>query len=293
MEAFSRFLGKRQLDVNDITRAMLLDFVDFIENEKKIHYNWKTGERTESTQSKVAQGASSRHLMKLAHIFNKAKERYNDEDAGVILIPRSPFDKIPKPQPAPHGQENLGVEVMQRIIDAAAADPSERRALDAFLLSFTLMGVNLADLYAATPPKGGVWIYYRQKTWKRRADRAEMHVFIPPQSQPYLERLGAGTSKAWWLPELRNMGKDKDRATARANVLLKRWAERNGVEPFTFGAVRHTWASLALGKAKVEKAKVDEGLAHKGDFPITDIYAERDWEGINEANDKVMALFKW
>jgi hypothetical protein len=291
--AFSRFLGKTELDINAITKSMLLDFVDWNEKQPKLHYVAATGKYTKSKKAKVAQGSSSRHLMKLAKIFNAAKERYNDEDAGVLLIPRSPFASIPKPQPPAHGQENQGVEVVQRMIDAQTGDPAERRAIDAWLLSFCLMGVNLADLYAAIPPKDGTWIYFRQKTAEKRADRAEMRVEIPPQAQPYLERLGAGTSTAWWLPELRAMGKDKDTATARINRCLKRWQEREGLEPFTFGAARHTWASLALSKAKVEKAKVDEGLAHKGDFPITDIYAERDWEGINEANSKVLALFRW
>ena len=46
-------------------------------------------------------------------------------------------------------------------------------------------------------------------------------------------------------------------------------------------------------KAGVEKALVDEGLCHIGDFPVTDIYAERDWENINAGNAKVLALFNW
>lgn len=291
--ALSRFLGKSELDINEITKAMLLDFRDWNEQQPKMHYVAATGELQPGGKMKVAGGSSSRHLMKLANIFNAAKERYNDEDADIILIPRSPFASIPKPQPAPHGQENQGVEVVQRMIDAQTDNPWERRAIDCWLLSFCLMGVNLADLYAAVPPQGGVWRYFRRKTTKRRSDRAEMRVTIPPQAQPYLERLGAGTSKAWWVPELRSMGKDKDTATARINACLKRWQEREGLQPFTFGAARHTWATLARTKARVEKATVDEGLAHKGDFPITDIYAERDWEMINESNAKVLALFHW
>lgn len=60
----------------------------------------------------------------------------------------------------------------------------------------------------------------------------------------------------------------------------------------TFYAARHTWASLAR-KAGVEKATIDECLCHKGDFTLTDIYAERSWDLMTEANRKVLQLFSW
>ena len=76
------------------------------------------------------------------------------------------------------------------------------------------------------------------------------------------------------------------------NMALRRWAEREGIKPFTFYAARHTWATLARS-AGVEKATVDEALAHIGDYRIADIYAERNWSLAWAANDKVMALFRW
>ena len=41
----------------------------------------------------------------------------------------------------------------------------------------------------------------------------------------------------------------------------------------------------------MEKATIDECLAHVGDFAITDIYAERSWELMAAANRKVLDLF--
>ena len=43
---------------------------------------------------------------------------------------------------------------MQRIIDAQVDNATIRSALDVFILSFGLMGANMADLYYATPFKG-------------------------------------------------------------------------------------------------------------------------------------------
>ena len=286
-----RFLGKRILDINDITRSMLLDFVDFVDNEPKMRRDPRTGIYTECKTEKIPKGASSRHLMKLQHMFNAAKDRYNDEDIDRIVIPKSPFDKITKVFPPSQGQKNLGQELMQRIISSQTSDISIRHALDVFIVSFGLMGANMADLYGAAPV-GGLWVYNRQKTRTRRADKAEMRVDIPSVLHPYIQRLQDENNYGWWLPVLHRMGRTKDYCTAKVNKYLKRWCKEIGIPAFTFYAARHTWASLAR-KAGVEKATIDEALCHKGSFDLTDIYAERNWELLRDANKKVLALFNW
>ena len=289
LNTLERFLGRRSIDINDISRTLLLEFMDMVDNEKKMHYNSKTGKVEESKVDKIPRGASTRHLAKLEHLFNAAKEKYNDEDSGRILIPRSPFSKITKVYPVSNGQSNLGQELMQRIISSQVDNEVMRTALDLFIVSFGLMGANMADLYFAKPVKEE-WIYNRQKTSSRRADRAEMRVAIPGELQPYLERL-KGTG-GWWLNRLHQFASSKDFATQRENRCLKKWCEDNGVEVFTFYAARHTWASLAR-KEGVDKSTIDDCLGHKGSFQVADIYAEKAWELIRGANQKVLDLFTW
>jgi hypothetical protein len=289
LNTLERFLGRRSLDINDISRSLLLEFMDKVDGEKKMHYNVKTGQVEESKADKIPKGASTRHLAKLEHLFNAAKEKYNDEDSGRILIPRSPFSKITKVYPVSNGQSNLGQELMQRIISSQVDNDVMRTALDMFIVSFGLMGANMADLYFAKPVQEE-WIYNRQKTMTRRADRAEMRVRIPEQLQPYLERLkGKG---GWWLNELHRFAGNKDFATHRTNHYLRKWCKENEVEEFTFYAARHTWASLAR-KQGVDKSTIDDCLGHKGQFQVADIYAERAWGLMQEANRKVLDLFTW
>lgn len=292
MNALERFLGKREMDINDITKAMLIEFMENVDNEKKIHFDRSTGEFVETGKEKVAKGASSRHLMKLAHIFQAAKDKFNDEDSDRILIPKSPFASIPKTFPASNGQKNLGQELMQKIISAETDDRLIRTALDVLVVSFGLMGANLADLYEAKPFKGNQWKYNRIKTASRRADKAEMRVAIPAELQPFLARLQDSGKKGWWLPLLHDFAPNRDYCTARANQYIKKWCGMNEIPEFTFYAARHTWASLAR-KAGVEKALVDECLGHIGDYEMADIYAERSWELMEDANRKVIDLFDW
>ena len=289
LSALERYLGKRSLDINDITRAMVLGFLDHVDKEPKMHFSYKTGEMQKTRKEKV-EGASARHLMKLAAIFQAAKERFNDEDADLIVIPRSPFSTIHRTVPQSRGQRSVGEEVMQRIISAQVRTQAEREALDAFVVSFALMGANMADLYFAAPPTGGVWSYQRQKTRTRRPDGAPMQVTVPEELSEYIGRLQEGPS-GWWLPSLHRIG-GKDVCTAKVNAALRKWCKSEGIPEFTFYAARHTWATLAR-KWGVEKATVDECLAHKGDYDVTDIYLERNWDITDKANRTVLSHFRW
>lgn len=295
LNALERYLGRRELDVNGITRAMLLGFVDFVNAEPKIHVNRKTGEKKHMAVGKIENSSASRYMMKLACIYQAAKDSYNDEDRGLILIPRSPFStvKVPAP-PSSRGQRSVGVETMQRIIDGVDGTPKERIALDAFVLSFCLMGANLADLRDAQEPSGGVWEYRRRKTRDRRPDGALMRVVVPECAAPFVARLRACGERygGVWLPALRTVGGSETSCGVYICRCLHRWAEREGLPDFTFYAARHTWATLAR-RAGVEKATVDECLGHVGDYRVTDIYAERSWDLLAEANAKVLALFRW
>lgn len=290
LNALKRHLNGRELDINDITRQLLLEFMEAVDREPRMHFDPKTGETVPSrVAKKIPLAASSRHIAKLEHIFTAARERFNDEDADRILIPKNPFARITKVRPPSQGQGNLGQELMQRIISAQVDSAPMRIALDVFILSFGLMGANMADLYNAKPFTGD-WVYNRQKTRTRRADRALMRVAIPEELGGVISRLrGRG---GWWLNELHRFASTKDFATARVNRCLKQWCEENGVDPFTLYAARHTWASLAR-KEGIDKSTIDDCLGHIGDYRTTDIYAEKAWDLIQEANRKVLSIFEW
>ena len=282
LNSLAEYLGDRRLDINALTRRLLLDWMAWTDGRNK------TGSRGGLTSKPHGKALAPRNAARLAHIYRAAQAKYNDDDR--TLIPRNPFDNIPRTATHSEGQHNLGAELMQRIIDDTTATGRERLALDAFILSFLLMGANMADLYAARPCTG-VWVYNRQKTSGRRQDRAEMRVTIPPEATPYLERLTAGDGP-YWLNALHALPGGKDGATHKVNAALKAWADRERIPSFTFYAARKTWASLAR-RAGVEKATIDECLCHIGDFPVADIYIERDWELLNAANRRAIGMLTW
>ena len=273
LNSFARFLGRREIEINSISKSLLLSYIDFVDNSNKLV---KTKDGWVESDREKSRGQSSLLLMKLAHIYSAAQMKFNDEQ--VDLIPRHPFDSIPRNYQPSKGQKALTIDIIRKMLD------SDRWEVQTFVLSFCLMGANLADMYAAKKFKGDTWIYHRQKTERRRKDGAEVQVVIQPQVKPIIEKLsGCGD---WWLNLHRF--KSKDLCTQVINKGLRKWAGENGVEDFTFYAARKSWGTIAR-RLGVEKATIDEGLAHKGDFALTDIYVERDWGLINEANRKVVS----
>jgi site-specific recombinase XerD len=292
LNALERFLGKRELDVNDISKMMLLDFMEYVDAEPKMHFNRKTKEFEKTDKEKVAKASSSIHLMKLQHLFNAAKDRYNDEDADNIRIPRSPFDNIKKVFPSgEQGQDPLDKSIIQKMILAQTSDPSVRLALDAFIASYGLMGVNLADMYLAKPFQGNKWVYNRKKITSRKA---EMRVVIQPQILPYLERLQQTDSSEWWLPDLHRVGAKKHTCNEKLNTYLRRWQKSEGLEDldFTFYAARHSWGQHARDLGH-DLASVNECLCHKDSLEIGRIYASLSWEQKNDINKAVLESYVW
>ena len=284
LNSFARFLGGGDIDVNAITRTLLVQFQEWADAQGRVFYNYRKGVYQETGKATATGGNSGRWVSRLGHIFQAAKDRYNDEDAGRILIPRSPFDSVPKKRVIHQGESCLPVEVVQSVIDARPDVPQERIALAAFVVSLGTMGANLADLYDCIPLQRPYWRYFRRKTTKRREDRAEVIVRIEAEIEPFLAILQEEPGLRWW--------KSSRIADTQVNKYLHQWQEREGIEPFNFYAARHTFATLGR-RLGVEKATIDEALGHIGDYKVADIYAERNWSLAWEANRKVLEQFRW
>lgn len=285
INAFAEYNGKRELDINLITRKMIQDFEVWISNRGKTNYNKHRGAAKVTTKKKKNNAASMLYISKLAAIHRAAKKKYNDEDEGLVLIPRSPFDNLDLVVPVCEGQKPLSQELIQKIILDKPVKQKQRVALDVVVVSFALQGVNFADLYSAKPFKGDVWKYRRQKTG------VPMEQVIPECVKPFLARLGAGTSKEWWLPVLHENDCTKGVALNRTNLRLKAWCAANGIDTFATYAVRKSWATLA--RKYEDKAIADEAIGHSGGNRMLDIYAEKPYERYHDLNEKVLALFEW
>ena len=225
----------------------------------------------------------------LHRIYKEAMAEYNDESSDVQLITGDPFANLAPRVTGRKRARVLETWELQMIIDADDTTPRERYALDLFLFSFATMGMNIADMFYLAPPTKGWLTYCRKKTETRREDHAQMRIRLLPEAKALAERIGKGKDGRY----LRSMSDLAPSLLGFVNKHIKSWGNRHGMGDISTYTARRAWATIARSRLGIEKATVDECLAHVGDFPIADMYIERNWDRLAEANRKVLATLDW
>lgn len=140
-----KFAGQEKISIKEITVKFLNDWAKWIGEKCNVSSGY----------------APNTYLNKIRAIHNRAKKEFNDEDAGIIRIPNSPFSHIDMPKLPPVRKRALSAD----LIRAMAALPYEpithagnsrfNMAKDVFLLSFCLVGMNGIDLSVRTARTAG------------------------------------------------------------------------------------------------------------------------------------------
>lgn len=273
--AFAEFTGRKSMDISEITSSLMRNF------EAWLVAKYGKGAR-----------ATGAYPESIGHIHGQARLMYNNEETGEIKI-RNPFAYFHATRTRQPAHRNVSRETIQAFIDRRdkLTLKTDIMSADLFLLSFALMGMNAADLYACPAPQDGILIYNRAKTASRRDDNAEMHVMIDPRIQKLFEK--------WADPEKKHALRLYKKICPNVlnlelSIGLRRACKLMGIEErLTFYSARHTWATLAYS-AGVDKSIINDCLCHVDEsMRVTDIYIAKDWERLWKANEKVLDLFDW
>lgn len=291
INALVRFVGKEELDINLITLDFLEQFKAFLIGERDVRTKklMQQGKRVTSNRT------LSLYLVSIKRLFNEAKHKYNKKDKNLILIPNSPFEDFKIPKQEATRKRAIPADIIKKVWELPYKDMKKgykstcryNLAKDCFILSFCLMGINSADLYNATEMKGNTIIYNRTKTKARRLDAAKMMVDIPKIVQPLIEKYKDSTGKR--LFNFYQYYGDEKTFNKAINYGLKEIGSLLEVDDLEYYAARHSWATIALNKAGIDKYIVHAALNHIDDsMKVTDIYIERDFVNENKANAKVV-----
>lgn len=291
LNSFIRFLGKEELEIKKITVDLLEQYRDNIIQVRK--------ERVKTLQAEGKRVPSNRclslYLMSLRHLYGEAQKFYNKPDKGLIRIPHTPFEyfKIPKQEATrkravtPQQIKAIWNLPYQNIHKGVKHTCRPDLAKDCFILSFCLMGINSVDLYNATELRGNKLVYYRTKTKDRRLDKAKMEVDVPDMVLPIIEKYRDTTGQR--LFKFYKNYRDHKAFNKAINKGLKEIGDQLQIEDLEYYAARHSWATIALNKCKIDKYTVHAALNHVDEnMRVTDIYIERDFVNENKANQKVV-----
>jgi integrase len=289
INALVRYLKRDTLSIHEVTVKLLTDFCNWV-REQPARPNREKRDR-----------APSLYLGNIRILHNKAKAAYNDEDAGIIRIPLSPFKRFHVPRQPLTRKRSITIEQLQAIMRVPRrvdypnckkyATSRQELARDMFLLSFGLIGMNSVDMYNCTSIEGDRITYQRTKTTNRRADHATISIKIEPCVMPLVEKYRDRTGKRVFDFYQRYSTAQGFNCYINRGLKLIGKMEGIEVEDLEFYAARHTWATLARNKAEIDKATIHEALNHVDEqMRITDIYIDRDYSQQDEANKRVLEL---
>jgi integrase len=281
------------LPVRELTSKFLTAFQEYLKTERKICRKNQFGKDVITTKKPCSDITVADYMTDIRTLFNAALMQYNDEENGTVKIYHYPFRKYKLPAIPENKKRNISKEDILKIFSVSDDALKLQRAImsrDLFILSFMLIGTNFKDLYELkkTDYQNGRITYRRAKTRKRRKDKALISIKVPPEAEniigKYKDKTGDNLfvfCKKYSSPHVFVSAINKGLKTV-AKIL-------NMDAPLTTYYARHSWATIARNKCKISKADIDECLNHVNTGnKMADVYIERDWNVIDEANRKVI-----
>lgn len=187
----------------------------------------------------------------------------------------------------------LTAEQMAWIVNMEPVN-GQQEARDIFLLSFYLIGMNMADLLAAkrTDLSGGYLNYRRAKTGRLYSIKVE------PEAAALIEKYAG---KKYLINAMERYG-DAKSYRSHINLRLKTFGRPIGKKGKILGPglfpdlstywARHTWATIAY-EIGVPIDIIGQALGHSdGAHRVTFVYIKEDQGKVDEANRKVLDYIK-
>ena len=196
--------------------------------------------------------------------------RYAEEE-GVNI--NKAYLKIDSRAESDTPMRNLPIETLRRVRDTKIQGKTAIY-LDAFMLSFYLIGINMADMLAL--PKdcivNGRIQYKRAKTGKNYS------IKIEPEAQAIIDKYPGKNRLLVFAERYKNFRYMCNRTLNNLETGL------------TWYWARYSWANYAVD-LDIPKDTISEALGHKHGSAITSIYIKYSLDKVDEANRKVLDYF--
>ena len=279
------YFGSQKVEIDRINSIMLPDYERYLRKERNFKRKNQFGKDVNYVSKGLSDSGLHNHMRDLRTLFNAARDRFNDEDRGLIRIKHYPFKRhkvIDAPMTA---KRALSVEQIVKIIEFKCT-PGSRTELgkEIFLLSFYMCGMNAKDIYdlsLSSIVKNRV-NYNRSKTRKRRKDSAFISINLISEASPLLFK---------HVNRLRDRYAESSNFNKALNKGLKEMGEAIGIPSLTMYCARHSFGSIARNECRFSKDDVAFALNHIDHTTrTTDIYIKPDWRIIDDVQFKVVSL---
>jgi integrase len=306
LRSFRDFIHDDVFDVQQLTSGVLYKYEEYLRGPRSGIRMDNFGRMKLKYFKGVSDSTLHHYLTDIRTIFNALRKKYNGEHEDDRLIRHYPFSKyelVDVPQTPKRNLKPILIKLIRdykdRIYMGTHGTNRVTLAKDIFMLSFYLAGMNTVDLYHIKSYKDGRLNYNRSKTKSRRRDNAYMSIKVQPEAKVILEKYLDLEGPHVFI--FHKMYADAQSFNKNVNIGLKgllkhlRFDESENDKKlisdeldFSHYYSRHSWATIARNICKISKADVSEALNHSSTYDVTDIYIEKDWQPIDEANRKVL-----
>lgn len=278
------YFGKDRISMLEINAAMLYQYEKWLRRDRTMTRINQLGKQVTVTKKGMKDGGIYPHMRDLRTLFNEACKLYNNEDLGLVKIKHYPFKVYKIGAPPKTKKRNITGEQITKLRDCVLPPDSRAElARDLFMLSFYLCGMNAVDLYKLDryDPAWQRIEYNRSKTEGMRDDDAFISINIVPEARPLLTKY-MGTLRGRY-----STANGLDTALSKGMELIR---ERAQLPELTFYWARHSFATIARNKCRINKDDIAEALNHvDGQHGTTDIYIEKDWSIVDAVQDAVIS----
>lgn len=204
-------------------------------------------------------------------------------DNDIISADRNPFRKF-KIRQEKHRPRPLTKEQFEDLREKAKGDPRHERAMDLFMLSFYLIGINFKDMLSLKKKDlvNGRIEYDRAKT------KRHYSVFVEPEALKLIKKYEGKEHLLHFLENKKKTSKDATRADIHHDVISnvnKCLKSILGPQISTYSA-RYSWATFAA-QLDIPRDTIALALGH-GLNTMTDLYIDYDISKVDRANRAVI-----
>lgn len=221
---------------------------------------------------------------------------WNDARANNI-VNNYPFQDFKIPS-APTAKRNLSLEQVRTLMASKGVGERGEMAIDYFMLSLYLIGINDVDLCHLTPNNivNGRLEYNRAKTGKHYSIKIEpeaMALIEKYRGKKYLLNaldiyIRHQAFAKYMNKQLKNIGVIEEEAyQSKRGVRTRLVAKSDLPKGLSHYWCRHTWASLAH-EVGISQDTIALGLGHSFGNQVTAIYINPSLSKVDEANRKVI-----
>lgn len=263
-------------DIYTLARKSFAEYLGHNITFPEINYQLLTSYHNWMIREKKSLNTQSLYLRTIRAIYNRAL------DEEIVTYDMYPFRKfkIPKPQPT---KRNLPPFLISRIANCELKG-AEEKARDVFMLSFYLIGINLADLYNMKRDQ----LFADRIEYTRQKTHQNISVKVHPEAMDLIEKYKA---KGKYLFTFNSDYSDRKTFNKQINKYLKNVARRLGItKPLSVYYARHSWATIAVSLGYSQDA-IAFALGHKSST-VTSGYIDYDPAIVDNINRAVIDYVK-